>query len=226
MTTTEQLHLLIADDQALVRAGFRLILEAEDDLVVVGEAGDGAAAVRLAEELRPDVVLLDVQMPGLDGLEAARRILAPGGAHQPKVLMLTTFDLDEYVYEAMRLGASGFLLKDTPAEQLAAGVRAVARGEALLAPAITRRLITEFTRRPPSGHGGRPAVVDRLTPRELEVFRLVAHGLSNQEIAAELFLGETTVKTHVARILAKLGVRDRVQAVVLAHEAGVVQSGA
>lgn len=225
MTTTEPLRVLIADDQALVRTGFRLILEAEDDLEVVGEAGDGAAAVRLAEELRPHVVLLDVQMPELDGLEAARRILAPGGAYQPKVLMLTTFDLDEYVYEAMRLGASGFLLKDTPAEQLAAGVRAVARGEALLAPAITRRLITEFTRRPPSGHGGRPEVVDRLTCRELEVFRLVAHGLSNQEIAAELYLGETTVKTHVARILAKLGVRDRVQAVVLAHEAGVVRSG-
>ena len=223
MTTTEQLRVLIADDQHLVRTGFRLILEAEEDLDVVGEAGDGAAAVRMAEELRPDVVLLDVQMPELDGLEAARRILAPGSAHQPKVLMLTTFDLDEYVYDALRLGASGFLLKDTPAEQLAAGVRAVARGEALLAPVITRRLITEFTRRPPSGHAGRPEVVNRLTPRELDVFRLVARGLSNQEIAAELYLGETTVKTHVARILAKLGVRDRVQAVVLAHDSGVVR---
>ena len=222
MTATEPLRVLIVDDQALVRTGFRLILEAEDDLEVVGEAADGAAAVRLAEELRPDVVLLDVQMPELDGLEAARRILAPGRAHQPKVLMLTTFDLDAYVYEAMRCGASGFLLKDTPAEQLAAGVRAVARGEALLAPAITRRLITEFTRRPLTGHG-LPKIVDRLTSRELEVFRLLAHGLSNQEIAAELYLGETTVKTHVARILAKLSVRDRVQAVVLAHEAGVVR---
>lgn len=200
--TAGTLRILIVDDQALVRTGFRLILEAED---VVGEAADGAAAVRLAEELRPDVVLLDVQMPELDGLEAARQILAPGSAYQPKVLMLTTFDLDDYVYEAMKLGASGFLLKDTPAEQLAAGIRAVARGEALLAPVITRRLITEFTRRPPSGHVRRE-VVDRLTSRELEVFRLVARGLSNQEIAAELHLGETTVKTHVARIIAKLGV--------------------
>ena len=225
MTASQTLRVLIADDQALVRTGFRLILEAEDDLEVVGEAADGAAAVRLAEELRPDVVLLDVQMPQLDGLEAARRILHPGAAYRPKVLMLTTFDLDEYVYEAMRVGASGFLLKDTPAEQLAAGIRAVARGEALLAPAITRRLISEFTQRPPPGHGGRPAIVDRLTSRELEVFRLVAHGLSNREIAAELYLGETTVKTHVARILAKLGVRDRVQAVVLAHESGIVRSG-
>lgn len=222
--TAGTLRILIVDDQALVRTGFRLILEAEDDLEVVGEAADGAAAVRLAEELRPDVVLLDVQMPELDGLEAARQILAPGSAYQPKVLMLTTFDLDDYVYEAMKLGASGFLLKDTPAEQLAAGIRAVARGEALLAPVITRRLITEFTRRPPSGHVRRE-VVDRLTSRELEVFRLVARGLSNQEIAAELHLGETTVKTHVARIIAKLGVRGRVQAVVLAHEAGVVRSG-
>ncbi len=219
--TAGTLRILIVDDQALVRTGFRLILEAED---VVGEAADGAPAVRLAEELRPPVVLLDVQMPELDGLEAARQILAPGSAYQPKVLMLTTFDLDDYVYEAMKLGASGFLLKDTPAEQLAAGIRAVARGEALLAPVITRRLITEFTRRPPSGHVRRE-VVDRLTSRELEVFRLVARGLSNQEIAAELHLGETTVKTHVARIIAKLGVRGRVQAVVLAHEAGVVRSG-
>lgn len=222
---TERLRVLLADDQALVRTGLRMILEAEDDLEVVGEAQDGAEAVRLASELRPDVVLLDVQMPELDGLEAARRILAPGRPYLPKVLMLTTFDLDEYVYEAMRLGASGFLLKDTPAEQLSAGIRAVARGEALLAPAITRRLITEFTRRSPPGPGGRPEITDRLTPRELEVFRLVAQGMSNQEIAAALHLGETTVKTHVARILAKLGVRDRVQAVVLAHEAGVVRPG-
>lgn len=223
MTTDGRLSVLIADDQQLVRAGFRLILQAEDDIEVIGEAGDGAQAVALTGELGPDVVLLDVQMPVLDGLEAARRILAPGGTPRTKVLMLTTFDLDEYVYEAMRIGASGFLLKDTPAEQLAAGIRAVARGEALLAPAITRRLITEFTRRPPAGHTGLPDVVNRLTSRELEVFRLIARGLSNQEIAAELYLGQTTVKTHVARILSKLGVRDRVQAVVLAHEAGVVR---
>src|SRR5690606_17749384 len=158
MTADRSLRVLIADDQQLVRAGFRLILQAEDDIEVVGEAGDGAEAVQLAAELEPDVVLLDVQMPGVDGLEAARRILAEGVGAQPKVLMLTTFDLDEYVYEAMRVGASGFLLKDTPAEQLAAGVRAVARGEALLAPAITRRLITEFTPRPPGRHA-RPAGV-------------------------------------------------------------------
>lgn len=225
MTLGQPLRVLIADDQDLVRTGFRLILAAEDDLEVVGEAGDGAMAVRRANELRPDVVLLDVRMPVLDGLEAARRILAPAGVHQPKVVMLTTFDLDEYVYEAMRLGASGFLLKDIPAEQLAAGIRAVARGEALLAPAITRRLITEFTRRPPAGQRGQQAIVDRLTSRELEVLRLVARGLSNREIATALHLGETTVKTHVARVLAKLGVRDRVQAVVLAHETGVVHSG-
>ncbi len=223
--TTDHLRILLADDQALVRTGFRLILEAEDDLDVVGEAGDGTAAVRLTEDLHPDVVLLDVQMPELDGLAAARRILAPGHSYHPKVLMLTTFDLDEYVYEAMRLGASGFLLKDTPAEQLTAGIRAVARGEALLAPVITRRLIAEFTRRRPPGQGGRREVVERLTSRELEVYELLARGLSNHEIATELHLGETTVKTHVARILAKLGVRDRVQAVVLAHEAGVARSG-
>jgi DNA-binding NarL/FixJ family response regulator len=221
MRSPDPLRILIADDQTLVRTGFRMILEAEDDLEVVAEAGDGAEAIRLAQQHSPDVILLDVQMPVLDGLEAARRILAPGVSHPPKVLMLTTFDLDEYVYEAMRLGASGFLLKDTPAEQLAAGVRAVARGEALLAPTITRRLITEFTRRPPVESSSRPKWAETLTSRELEVLHLLARGLSNHEIAAELYLGATTVKTHVARILAKLGVRDRVQAVVLAHDAGM-----
>ncbi|MGY2129418.1 response regulator [Blastococcus sp. SYSU DS0617] len=197
------------------------MLETEPDLSVVAEAADGAEAVRLAGELRPDIALLDIRMPGMDGLEAARRILADAGG--TRVLMLTTFDLDEYVYEALRIGAGGFLLKDTTAERLVEGIRAVAAGEALLAPAVTRRLIEEFTRRPPDRP--RPAVVDRLTARELEVFGLVARGLSNAEISRQLFLGETTVKTHVARVLAKLDLRDRIQAVVLAYESGVVRPG-
>ena len=220
-----RLRVLVADDQALVRAGFRMILQAEDDIEVVAEAEDGIEAVRLARELRPDVALLDVRMPVLDGLEAARRVLADAQNDRTRVLMLTTFDLNEYVYEALRIGASGFLLKDTPAEQLAAGVRSVARGEALLAPAITRRLIEEFTRRPPSGQAATSLLFERLTAREREVFGLLARGLSNQEIAAELFLGETTVKTHVTRVLAKLDLRDRIQAVVLAYESGVVRPG-
>jgi DNA-binding NarL/FixJ family response regulator len=216
------LRVLVADDQELVRHGFRLILEAEDDLEVVAEAEDGAAAVRLAAETRPDVALLDIRMPGLDGLEAARRVLAaPGNA--TRVLMLTTFDLDEYVYEALRTGASGFLLKDTPPEHLAAAVRAVARGESILAPAVTSRLIARFTRAPAAGRAG--DALARLTPREQEVFALVARGLSNQEIAGRLFLGETTVKTHVARVLTKLEQRDRIQAVIFAYENGVVRAG-
>lgn len=217
------IRVLIADDQALVRAGFRMILDAEADLEVVGEATDGLKVVALAAELEPDVVLMDIRMPELDGLEATRRLLDdhPATSSPVRVLMLTTFDLNEYVYEALRAGASGFLLKDTPPEQLAAGIRLVARGEALLAPSITRRLIEEFARAAPASREPPPALA-QLTARELEVFKLVARGLSNAEIAAELVVSETTVKTHVARVLGKLGLRDRVQAVVLAYESGVV----
>jgi DNA-binding NarL/FixJ family response regulator len=217
-------RVLIADDQALVRAGFKMILDAEDDLDVVGEAADGLQAVALAEELRPDVVLMDIRMPELDGIEATRRVVGRGGEPPVRVLMLTTFDLNEYVYEALRAGASGFLLKDVPPEQLAAGIRVVAAGEALLAPAITKRLIQEFAQAaPPSPEP--PPGLDELTARELEVFKLVARGLSNAEIAAELIVSETTVKTHVARVLMKLGLRDRVQAVVLAYESGIAVPG-
>ena len=210
---------LIADDQALVRAGFRMILEAEEDFRVVGEAADGREAVDAVRRLRPDVALMDVRMPDLDGIAATRELLAGDGS--TKVVMLTTFDLDEYVYDALRAGASGFLLKDVPPEQLVDGIRAVASGDALLSPSVTRRLIDEFVRRPRRRHDDRR--LDDLTPRELEVLQLVARGLSNAEIAAELVLGETTVKTHVAHVLTKLAVRDRVQAVVFAYEAGVVE---
>ena len=221
-------RVLIADDQALVRAGFRMILDAEDDLEIVGEASDGAEAVERALELRPDVVLMDIRMPELDGIEATRRISGRDGdeEHPIRVLMLTTFDLNEYVYEALRAGASGFLLKDVPPEQLAAGIRVVANGEALLAPSITRRLIEEFASQQPAEPAEPPAAFDELTPRELEVFKLIARGMSNAEIAAELIVSETTVKTHVARLLMKLGLRDRVQAVVLAYESGIVMPGA
>ncbi|MGN6612752.1 MAG: response regulator [Angustibacter sp.] len=208
----------IADDQPLVRSGLRMIVEAEPDLTVVGEAADGDAALALVGATAPDVLLLDVQMPGLDGLDALAHLMTSGVA--TKVLMLTTFDLDEYVYRAMRAGASGFLLKDMAAEDIVAAIRQAARGvDALLAPALTRRLVDRFARDRP-----RTSVrdLDRLTDRELEVLRLVARGLSNAEIAAELYIGETTVKTHVARVLMKLGLRDRVQAVVVAYEAGVV----
>jgi DNA-binding NarL/FixJ family response regulator len=213
-------RVLIADDQQLIRAGFRMILAAEPDIEVVGEAATGTEAVALTRELRPDVVLMDIRMPDLDGIEATRRILARDNATRTSVLILTTFDLDEYVYDALRAGASGFLLKDVPAHQLAAGIRTVGEGDALLAPSITRRLIEEFAvSRTPIG----PAPgLDELTPRELEVFRLLATGKTNREIAAELIIGETTIKTHVTRILMKLGVRDRVQAVVLAYETGLV----
>ena len=211
-------RVVLADDQQLVRAGFRMILATEPDIEVVGEAGTAAEAVTLTRELHPDVVLMDIRMPDVDGLEATRRILADPSEHVTHVLILTTFDLDEYVYDALRAGASGFLLKDVPAHQLAAGVRAVGEGDALLAPSITRRLIEEFalSRDPISAPG-----LDELTPRELEVFQLLAQGLSNSEIATSLFVAETTIKTHVTRILTKLGVRDRVQAVVLAYETGV-----
>jgi DNA-binding NarL/FixJ family response regulator len=215
------IRVLLADDQDLVRAGFRLILELADGVEVVGEAGDGREAVRLARELEPDVVLMDVRMPEVDGIEATRRLLRAGV--DTRVLVLTTFDLDEYVYAAVRAGASGFLLKDVPRDELVHAVRTVARGEALLAPAITQRLIEKFIARP-DPRAAAPAL-DELSARELEVLRLLARGLSNAEIASELIVGEATVKTHVARILRKLGLRDRVQAVVFAYETGLVEPG-
>jgi DNA-binding NarL/FixJ family response regulator len=213
-------RVVIADDQQLIRTGFRMILAAEPDIEVVGEATTGAEAVTITRELRPDVVLMDIRMPELDGIEATRRILAESREANTRVLMLTTFDLDEYVYDALRAGASGFLLKDVPAHQLAAGVRTVGEGDSLLSPTITRRLIEQFAA--PRTTVERPPGFDELTPRELEVYRLLASGKSNGEIAAELIVGETTVKTHVTRILMKLGLRDRVQAVVVAYETGIV----
>jgi DNA-binding NarL/FixJ family response regulator len=220
---TEQaaIRVLVVDDQALVRGGFAMILEAEPDVVVVGEAADGVEALRLAAERTPDVVLMDVRMPRMDGIEATRRITAAGRA---RVLVLTTFDLDEYVYDAVRAGASGFLLKDVPPRDLAHAVRTVAAGSSLVAPSVTRRLLEEFVRRPPPGR--RSERLDALTERELEVLGLLARGWSNAEVAGHLVLSETTVKTHVTRILTKLGLRDRVQAVVLAYEAGLVLPGA
>jgi DNA-binding NarL/FixJ family response regulator len=215
------LRILIADDQALVRAGFRMILESEADLEVVGEASDGREALAEVGRLHPDVVLMDVRMPELDGIEAARRLLADDGT--AKVVMLTTFDLDEYVYEALHAGASGFLLKDVPPEQLVAGIRAVASGDALLSPSVTRRVIEEFVRVPPPAVREQRAQLEELTARELEVLELIARGLSNAEIAAELVVSDTTVKTHVAHVLMKLGLRDRVQAVVFAYETGLVE---
>ena len=221
-----QLRVVIADDQKLVRAGFSMILGAQPDIEVVGEADDGAEAIRVARAARPDVVLMDVRMPELDGLAATRELLSKGpeGRHVPKILILTTFDVDDYVYEALAAGASGFLLKDTPPEELVEAVRAVAAGDSLLAPTVTTRLIEHFVssrarrEQPPDG-------MDELTPRELEVFRLIARGLSNAEIASELVLSDATVKTHVARILLKLGLRDRVQVVVTAYESGLVRPG-
>jgi DNA-binding NarL/FixJ family response regulator len=214
------IRVLIADDQALVRGGFRLILETQNDINVVGEAQDGEDALAQARGLRPDVVLMDIRMPKLDGLEATRRLLSGDG--ESRVLVLTTLDADEYVYEAMKAGASGFLLKDVRPEQLADAVRVVASGDALLAPAITRRLIEDFVRRPPPGSGP-PVELAELSKRELDVLKLIAQGLSNAEIAASLFLSEATVKTHVTHILGKLRLRDRVQAVVLAYECGLVK---
>jgi DNA-binding NarL/FixJ family response regulator len=215
------IRVLVTDDQALVRGGFRMILDAQPDIEVVGEASDGREAIALARELTPDVVLMDVRMPVLDGIEATRELTRDGD--RSRVLMLTTFDLDEHVYDAIRAGASGFLLKDVPPAELAHAVRVVAAGETLLAPTITRRLVEEFVRRPPPGR--RSEQLEDLTERELEVLQLVARGLSNGEIAEQLVLGETTVKTHVTRILSKLDLRDRVQAVVLAYESGLVTPG-
>ena len=217
-------RVLLVDDQALIRAGFRMILSAEEDIEVVGECGDGTQAVDSVKRLKPDVVLMDIRMPQMDGIEATRRIAQADGDPPVRVLMLTTFDLDEYVYDALQAGASGFLLKDVPADQLVNGIRVVAAGEALLAPSITKRLIEEFSKGRRAKKDAPPAL-DELTPRELEVLKLIARGMSNSEIAQELVVSETTVKTHVARVLMKLGVRDRVQAVVLAYESGLVAPG-
>ena len=215
-----RISVVIADDQRLVRAGFRVILDAEPDIVVVGEAADGRSAVDVALRRRPDVVLMDIRMPELDGLKATERILADADP-PPAVIMLTTFDRNEYVYEALRIGASGFLLKDAPADRLLDAVRVVAAGEALLAPSVTRSLIEQFARAARPAPGAVPAVFADLTERELDVLRLLARGMSNAEIAGELVLGENTIKSHVAHVLAKLGLRDRVQAVVLAYETGL-----
>jgi DNA-binding NarL/FixJ family response regulator len=216
-------RVLIADDQALVRVGLRKILEAEPDTTVAGEARDGEDAVAAARRLEPDVVLMDIRMPVLDGLEATRRITAERPA--TRVLVLTTFGLDEYVYEALRAGASGFMLKDAPPEEIAGAVRLVAGGEALLAPAVTRAVIEEFARRSPAPAPPPPRALEELTPREREVLDLLAGGLSNPEIGARLVVSEATAKTHVGRILFKLGLRDRVQAVIFAYETGLVGPG-
>ena len=216
------IRVLIADDQELVRTGFRVILSAEPDIKVVGEAADGRKAIDAVRTLRPEIVVMDIRMPNLDGIEATRAIAAAPGA--VRVLILTTFDLDQYVYEALRAGASGFLLKDAGADELLHAIRVVAAGDSLLAPSITRRLIEDYARRPPPRE--QPAALSELTPRELEVLRLVARGLSNADIAGELFVGDATIKTHVARIFTKLDLHDRAQAVVLAYESGLVQPGA
>ncbi len=218
---------LIADDQALVRAGLRMVLDAEDDITVVGEAANGEQAVHSAKRLRPDVVLMDIRMPDLDGIAATAKIACGAAGRetsQSRVLILTTFDLDEYVYDALGAGASGFLLKDSPPEQLATAIQIVANGEALLAPTVTNRLIAQFARSRTPQHEPPPGL-DDLTARELEVLKLLARGMSNAEIAASLVVSDTTIKTHVARLLAKLDLRDRVQAVVLAYESGLITPG-
>ncbi|MFE1322046.1 response regulator [Kitasatospora phosalacinea] len=232
------IRVLVVDDQAMVRAGFAALLGAQSDIDVVGDAADGRQALEVSGRTHPDVVLMDVRMPEMDGLEAARRLLDPpssppsarrgpsGVVHRPRVLMLTTFDVDDYVYEALRAGASGFLLKDAPPADLIAAVRVVAAGDALLAPSVTRRLIADFARHRPAPRRDPRLRLNGLTPRETEVLELIARGLSNQEIAAHLVLAEQTVKTHIGRILAKLDLRDRAQAVVLAYESGLVQPGA
>ncbi|WP_433432199.1 response regulator [Nonomuraea sp. CA-141351] len=216
------IRVLLADDQALVRTGFRMILDNADDTQVVGEAGDGGQAAQMALDLQPDIVLMDVRMPDVDGVEATRRICA--GTSRIRVLMLTTFDLDEYVYAALHAGASGFLLKDTLADDLLSAIRVVVRGDAVIAPSVTRRLLERYV-----GIGTAPVTptvgLDVLTEREREVLSLIARGLSNTEIAGSLFLSEGTVKTHVSRVLTKLGLRDRVQAVVYAYESGLVRTG-
>ncbi|MBV9203851.1 MAG: response regulator transcription factor [Actinobacteria bacterium] len=217
------LRVVVADDQALVRAGFRMILQAQPDIEVIGEAEDGAQAIAITGELDPDVVLMDIRMPGIDGLEATQRLLQ-ADQPRPHVLMLTTFDTDEYVYRALRAGASGFLLKTAPPARLIEAVRTIAAGEALLAPTVTRRLIESFVRRPPPGSADPPELA-ALTQREVQVLTMAARGMSNLEIAQSLFLSEATVKSHINRIFAKLSIRDRVQAVVLAYETGLVTPG-
>jgi DNA-binding NarL/FixJ family response regulator len=215
------IRVLVADDQPMVRAGFRMLLADEEDIDVVAEAGSGLEAVQEAARVRPTVVLMDIRMPRLDGLEATRRILAADEA--ARILILTTFDLDEYIYEALRAGASGFVLKDDPPEQLIAAIRTVAAGDALLSPAITKRVIKQFTRVP---HPAPPKEFGELTAREQEVFRLIARGLSNAEIGQQLYIGETTVKTHMTHILQKFNLRDRVQLIVLAYQTGISEAGA
>ncbi|GGO03405.1 DNA-binding response regulator [Microbispora rosea subsp. aerata] len=221
------IRVVVVDDQAMVRAGFAALLAAQNDIDVVGEAADGAQGVEVSRRARPDVVLMDVRMPVMDGLEATRRLLTPppGVTHRPRVLMLTTFDVDDYVYEALRAGASGFLLKDAPPGDLVAAVRVVAGGDALLAPSVTRRLIADFVKQRPAARGKPARRLKELTERETEVLTLVARGYSNQEIAQALVLAEQTVKTHVSRVLAKLDLRDRAQAVVFAYESGLVAPG-
>ncbi len=223
MTDRRYLTVIVADDQALMRSGLRMVLERSDRVAVVAEAEDGNAAVRLTREHRPDVVLMDVRMPGTDGIEATRRVVSDAGS-TTKVLMLTTYDLDEYLYHAIRAGASGFLLKTTPPRQLVAAIEAVVAGDTLLSPEITRRLLEEYVRRPPPG-AGLPPALKGLTEREVEVLRLVAHGHSNAEFAAALYVSEPTVKTHINRLFRKLELRDRIHAVVLAYECGLVRPG-
>ncbi|MFD9868907.1 response regulator [Streptomyces niveus] len=221
------IRVIIVDDQAMVRAGFAALLSAQADIDVVGEAPDGRQGIEVSRRTHPDVVLMDVRMPEMDGLAAARALLEPpvGVVHRPRVLMLTTFDVDDYVYEALRAGASGFLLKDAPPADLISAVRVVAAGEALLAPSVTRRLIADFAQQRPAPRKDRSLRLKGLTPRETEVLELIARGLSNQEIAESLILAEQTVKTHIGRVLAKLGLRDRAQAVIFAYESGLVAPG-
>ncbi|WP_298324118.1 response regulator transcription factor [Haloactinopolyspora sp.] len=223
--TSKPVRVLLVDDQPLLRTGFRMILEAETDIAVVGESGDGEAAVADTRALQPDVVLMDIRMPRMDGVQATRAITGSARTEAPRVLVLTTFDLDEYVVEALRAGASGFLLKDVPADDLVTAIRTVARGDAVVAPSITRRLLDMFATRLPASDSPTPSSLDHLTDREREVLMLVARGYSNAEIAAELIVSETTVKTHVGNVLSKLSLRDRVQAAVYAYESGLVQPG-